>query len=83
MPGLNRTGPQGSGPMTGRGLGHCGNGIKKGYNFLGRGMRRGWGWINHSSTNEDRKTALEEEEKFLTDELIEGRKEKEALSNQK
>lgn len=26
MPGLNHTGPQGAGPMTGRGLGECGKG---------------------------------------------------------
>jgi hypothetical protein len=34
MPNNDRTGPEGQGPMTGRGLGSCGN---------GQGMRRGFG----------------------------------------
>lgn len=38
MPGFNRTGPQGAGPMTGRGLGPCGGGAA-----YGRGMARGMG----------------------------------------
>jgi hypothetical protein len=33
MPGFDRTGPMGYGPMTGRGLGAC-----------GRGLARGAGW---------------------------------------
>jgi len=36
MPGQDGTGPNGQGPMTGRGLGSCGKG-------LGLGMRRGFG----------------------------------------
>ena len=34
MPGQDRTGPMGQGPMTGRGLGICGRGL---------GFRRGFG----------------------------------------
>ena len=34
MPGQDKTGPLGQGPLTGRGLGPCGNGL---------GMRRGFG----------------------------------------
>ena len=46
MPGFNGTGPKGAGPMTGRGLGNCGNGaysqgISRG---LGRGFGQGRGW---------------------------------------
>ncbi|MCD4750773.1 MAG: DUF5320 domain-containing protein [Thermoanaerobaculales bacterium] len=42
MPGRDRTGPQGQGPMTGRGLGLC-RGVDEmgGANAVGRGM--GWG----------------------------------------
>ncbi|MHA1671064.1 MAG: DUF5320 domain-containing protein [Promethearchaeota archaeon] len=52
MPGGDRTGPRGQGPMTGRGLGYCagydspgftagaGYGLGRGY---GRGYGRGWG----------------------------------------
>ena len=54
MPGYNRTGPMGAGPMTGRGRGFCGQtdpGFTKrlpGATGFGRGMGRGrlfkWGW---------------------------------------
>ena len=35
MPGFDRTGPTGRGPMTGRGMGPCGGG-------MARGFRRGF-----------------------------------------
>lgn len=38
MPGMDRTGPLGQGPLTGRGLGLCGRGLG-----FGRGMGRGFG----------------------------------------
>ena len=51
MPGRDRTGPTGAGPMTGRGLGYCntartagyiGGGFGSGYGFgRGLGVRRG------------------------------------------
>jgi hypothetical protein len=53
MPGFDRTGPTGAGPMTGRGLGRCGSGAIQGTSFgygMGRGGRgrclvgRGLGW---------------------------------------
>ncbi|MCD4760218.1 DUF5320 family protein [archaeon] len=31
MPGYDRTGPRGRGPRTGRGLGPCGRGYRRGY----------------------------------------------------
>ena len=48
MPGMNRTGPEGLGPMTGRKMGLCGSaggaavgrGMGRG---IGRGMRNGFG----------------------------------------
>jgi len=52
MPGGDRTGPLGQGPMTGRGLGYCGGYADPGYwsgwgggrgMAWGRGGGRGWG----------------------------------------
>ena len=47
MPGFDRTGPRGMGPMTGGGRGYCNpGGFGRGYGFgrgLGRGYGRGWG----------------------------------------
>lgn len=43
MPGFDRTGPLGQGPLTGRGLGPCGRGFARGCGFgagLGMGFRR-------------------------------------------
>ena len=37
MPGGDGTGPMGEGPLTGRGLGPCGRGLR-------RGFGRGFGW---------------------------------------
>lgn len=48
MPGGDRTGPMGMGPMTGRGLGYCAGAGAPGYvnpaPGLGRGFGGGWGW---------------------------------------
>ncbi|WP_041440886.1 DUF5320 domain-containing protein [Syntrophobacter fumaroxidans] len=50
MPGKDRTGPQGLGPMTGRQLGFCSGAVEgdalEGYHgpFFGRGPGRGRGW---------------------------------------
>ncbi len=41
MPGFDGTGPDGRGPMTGRGLGPCGRGLARGSGF---GFGRGTGW---------------------------------------
>lgn len=43
MPGGDRTGPAGEGPMTGRKLGFCGGGDGPGWAGAGRGMGRGRG----------------------------------------
>jgi hypothetical protein len=43
MPGYDRTGPWGYGPMTGRGMGPCGRGSRTGAaRGSGRGMGRGF-----------------------------------------
>ncbi|MFX0174931.1 MAG: DUF5320 domain-containing protein [Candidatus Hodarchaeota archaeon] len=42
MPGGDRTGPRGLGPMTGRALGYCAGYNSPGY-ARGPGMGRGWG----------------------------------------
>ena len=39
MPGFDGTGPNGEGPMTGRGLGYC-----RGFFRRGRGFGRGFRW---------------------------------------
>ena len=48
MPGRDRTGPRGMGPMTGRGLGYCAGADAPGYvnpaPGYGRGLGRGRGW---------------------------------------
>lgn len=44
MPGRDRTGPAGSGPMTGRGMGICAGSIQIGFGRgCGRGFARGMG----------------------------------------
>ncbi|MBN1336699.1 MAG: DUF5320 domain-containing protein [Deltaproteobacteria bacterium] len=44
MPGFDRTGPLGRGPMTGRGLGPCGGGARYGRGGGWGGGRGGRGW---------------------------------------
>ena len=50
MPAGDQTGPQGMGPMTGRGLGYCAGYNTPGYanprprRFFRRGFGRGFGW---------------------------------------
>ncbi|NPA44359.1 MAG: DUF5320 domain-containing protein [Chlorobi bacterium] len=47
MPNFDRTGPQGRGAMTGRQLGHCGDGTNGNHFGRGRGNRgRGYGFGN-------------------------------------
>lgn len=57
MPGGDRTGPAGSGPKTGRGLGYCADNEQPGYataqssQRFGRGISgRGRGWRNRFNT---------------------------------
>jgi len=63
MPGQDGTGPQGQGPMTGRGLGPCGWGMRRGF---GRGFGwRCWGAAPMTFTKEEEKKILEAELKEI------------------
>jgi len=84
MPALDKTGPQGQGPMTGRGMGPCGKGIGFGRGFgygFGRGGRRGLGRFfgggqTWSKTDlEDYKKALKEEIEDVDKELADDKQE--------
>jgi hypothetical protein len=66
MPGFNRTGPQGFGAGTGRGLGPCGGGVRRG---SGRGFgRRGFNGMGRNIHPQDEQKILEEELKALENE---------------
>ena len=78
MPGFDRTGPMGRGPMTGGGFGRCGRGYGYGYGaFGGRGYGRGrrfcWNWDYGPGVSgagrADRTTQLQEYAQDLEDEL--------------
>jgi hypothetical protein len=74
MPNINGTGPQGMGALTGRGLGPCGGGMRRG---CGRGFGRGMGFRVRYATPV---TLLKEEEKkILEADLKDIEAEKEAI----
>lgn len=81
MPKRNGTGPWGEGPMTGRGMGPCGKGYRRGpkQGFGGWLMmrRRGRQW-----SLEEEKKALADEEESLKEELKALQEEKEALEKE-
>ena len=62
MPAQDRTGPQGRGPLTGRGLGPCCYWFPRG---IGRGFGRGFGFKRQVVLTKD------EEKKILEQELEE------------
>lgn len=62
MPGQDGTGPLGQGAMTGRGLGPCGCGMRRGF---GRGFGREFGFRRQVTLTKD------EEKKILEAELKE------------
>lgn len=78
MPTLDKTGPQGQGPMTGKGFGPCGLGWRRRFG-MGRGMGRyfNWGW---PQTKVDQKKALADYKKALEEELEDIKKEEEDLN---
>ena len=69
MPGFDQTGPRGVGPMTGRGMGRCGDGMPRGRPFFGRGFGgspgRGRRFRNRPLTKEEEKKILQEDLKDL------------------
>lgn len=94
MPRLNRTGPQGLGPGTGRGMGWC----PPSYNWSGGGFGRGWGrgfgfgrfwnpfsgfgWPFYEPTAKEEKEMLSEELKYLKEGIKEIEKRLEELKKE-
>ena len=77
MPKLDGTGPMGQGAGTGRGLGPCGGGMRRGW-----GCRGGYGFgFRRFISPKNELAALEDEEKILEEELVAIREEKIALEN--
>ena len=73
MPYFDGTGPYGAGPMTGRGMGPCGDwGYQCPYwrSGWGKGMGRGRpGYWNRSMSKTEELSSLTKEEKILQEEL--------------
>ena len=75
MPRLDGTGPQGQGPLTGRGMGDCTGAIpvncfRRGLGLRSRrGMGMGMGWSATDLTPGERKEALKKEKELLKQEL--------------
>ena len=66
MPNKDGTGPQGMGAMTGRGLGPCGNGMRRRYcKGFGRGFGFRTGYAPVILTKEEEKKILEAELKEI------------------
>ena len=76
MPNFDGTGPNGQGPMTGRGLGPCGGGMRRG---CGRGFGRGMGFRRGFATPVT--LTKDEEKKILEADLKDIEFEKEAIQN--
>lgn len=62
MPYGDGTGPLGLGPMTGRGLGPCGRGLRRGWGY-GRGYT--WGYPARPITKDEQKKLIKEEIEYL------------------
>jgi len=74
MPNNDRTGPQGQGAMTGRGLGPCGCGMRRGFGRgFGKGFSRGIGYGRQVTLTKD------EEKKILEADLKEIETEKQEI----
>ncbi|MFH1711271.1 MAG: DUF5320 domain-containing protein [Nanoarchaeota archaeon] len=88
MPIRDGTGPSGQGPMTGRGLGPCGAGLRQGF-VQGRGIGRGRGLAlgccpvanQVALTSEEEKKILEAELKELDLDKVEIQKRLKALKS--
>jgi len=74
MPRGDRTGPMGYGPLTGRGLGPCGGGLRQGF---GRGFGRGFGF--RALQREQVALTKDEQKKILEENLKDIEAEKEAI----
>ncbi len=88
MPLFDRTGPEGIGPQTGRGMGPCGDGYgygRRGFGFGRRGYGRGRGFRFWSTapSKEDIKQDLDRYQKDLEEELEVIKTEKKKLEEEK
>jgi hypothetical protein len=91
MPGMDRTGPMGQGPLTGRGFGPCNGGSGQGGGFgrgfrmgfgagMGRGAGRGFRWRTGGfAAQQSVELSREDQRKILEQELSDLESEKEAL----
>ena len=83
MPNFDGNGPMGNGQMTGRGMGPCGRGMRRGMGSnrgFGGGQGFGRGWFQPSQ--DDQKKMIADYRKSLEDELAEVKKtEKEMNEN--
>jgi len=77
MPKLDKTGPIGQGPRTGRGFGPCGGGMRRGWGCWGGGFG-----LRRFASPKNELIALKDEEKMLEEELSAIREEKAALESQ-
>lgn len=69
MPGFDKTGPMGQGPITGRGFGPCGLGLGWRRRFgMGRGLGRYFSW-DWPQTKEEKSQALKDYKEALNEEL--------------
>ncbi len=70
MPARDGTGPYGLGPLTGRGLGPCGRGLRRGYGFgYGYGFRAFLSEKERRDILEAELKRIEEEKKYIEQEL--------------
>ncbi len=60
MPNIDRTGPLGYGPRTGRCLGPCGRGLRRGFG-RNTGYGRGYSFVSAGFSKEEEKRILEQE----------------------
>lgn len=89
MPAYDGTGPQGFGPMTGRGDGPCGrvygrrNWSNRGNGrMFGRGNGRGFGFFRDSYYNEPVQMSKADKKKVLNDELKNLEEERKEIENE-
>jgi hypothetical protein len=78
MPGFDQTGPQGAGPLTGRGFGPCGRGLGRKMGF-GRGLGRYFGW-NDPQTKQEKIEDVKAYLKALEEEIEDAKQQLAKLS---
>lgn len=70
MPAGDGSGPQGRGPLTGRGLGNCSPNVGRNRAFFGRGFRRrNFVYDDSAESLADEKKVLEERIKYINSQL--------------